>query len=117
VKDLLEEAGSKALGAAVDVAAVDIEERRTSVELRGLVIADPFDRNRNLVEAGAVRVELEPEPLLERKIVVRRLAVRDVRTGTRRTTPARPVAGGGFARRALAELDAGRASSRSRSSR
>lgn len=105
VESAVEEAGSKALGAVVDIAAVDIEERRTSVELRGLAIADPFDRNRNLVEAGVVRVELEPQPLLERKIVVRRLTVRDVRTGTRRTTPARPVAGGGFAPRALAELN------------
>ena len=105
VASAVEEAGSKALGAAVDVAGVDIEERRTSVELRGLAIADPFDRHRNLVEASVVRVELEPEPLLERKIVVRRLTVRDVRTGTRRATPARAVAGGGFAPRALAELD------------
>jgi uncharacterized protein (TIGR03545 family) len=105
VKSAVEEAGSKALGAAVDIAGVDIEERRTTVELRGLAIADPFDRNRNLLEAGVVRVELEPEPLLERKIVVRRLTLRDVRTGTRRTSPARPVAGGGFAPRTLAELD------------
>ncbi len=105
VESAVEEAGSKALGAAVDIAGVDIEERRTSVELRGLAIADPFDRNRNLVEAGVVRVELEPEPLLERKLVVRRLIVRDVRTGTQRTTPARAVAGRGYAPRALAELD------------
>ena len=105
VASAVEEAGSKALGAAVDVAAVEIEERQTSVELRGLAVADPFDRNRNLLEAGVVRVELEPEPLLERKIVVRRLTVRDMRTGTRRSTPARPLAGGGFAPRALAELD------------
>ncbi|MFN2565698.1 MAG: hypothetical protein ABR499_11935 [Gemmatimonadaceae bacterium] len=105
VKSAVEEAGTKALGAAVDIAGVDIEERRAAVELRGLAVADPFDRNRNLVEAGVVRVELEPEPLLERKIVVRRLTVRDVRTGTRRATPARPVADGGFAPRALAELD------------
>jgi uncharacterized protein (TIGR03545 family) len=105
VASAVEEAGSKALGAAVEIAGVDIEERRTSVELRGLAIADPFDRNRNLVEAGVVRVELQPEALLERKLVVRRLTVRDVSTGTRRATPARLVAGGGFASRALAELN------------
>jgi uncharacterized protein (TIGR03545 family) len=105
VASLVEEAGSKALGAAVDVAGVEIEERRTAVELRGLAVADPFDRNRNLLEASVVRVELESDPLLERKIVIRRLTARDVRTGTRRTTPARTVAGGGFAPRALAELD------------
>jgi uncharacterized protein (TIGR03545 family) len=105
VKDSAAEAGAKALGTQVDIDGVDIDERRTTVELRGLAIADPFDANRNLLEAGVVRVELEPEPLLERKIVVRRLTVRDVRTGTRRATPARPVPGGGFATRAVAELD------------
>ncbi len=105
VESTVEEAGTKALGAQVDIARVDIHERQTTVELRGLAIADPFDHNRNLVEASVVRIELEPEPLLERKIVVKRLTVSDVRTGTRRTTPARPISGGGFAPRALAELD------------
>ncbi|MFN2566753.1 MAG: hypothetical protein ABR499_17285 [Gemmatimonadaceae bacterium] len=105
VEDTLEEAGTEALGAEVDIAGVDVDERRTTLELRGLTIADPFDRNRNLLEARLVRVELEPKPLLERKIVVRQLTVRDVRTGTPRPTPARPVAGGGFAPRLLAELD------------
>jgi uncharacterized protein (TIGR03545 family) len=105
VKDSAEEAATNALGAQVDIAGVDIQERRSTIELRGLAIADPFDRNRNLVEAGVLRVELEPEPLLERKIVVKQLTVRDVRTGTRRAAPARPASGGGFAPRALAELD------------
>ena len=105
VKAVVEEAGTETLGAAVEVAGVQIEERSAAVELRGLAIADPFDQHRNLVEAGVVRVELEPEPLLERKIVVRRLLVRDVRTGTRRLTPAPRVTAGGFAPRALAEMD------------
>lgn len=105
VEDSAEEAATKALGTQVDIAGVDIHERRATVELRGLAIADPFDRNRNLVEAGVVRVELEPEPLLERKIIVKQLTVRDVRSGTRRSTPAPAVSGDGFAPRALAELD------------
>ena len=105
VKESAEEAATKALGAQVDIAGVNIQERRSTIEVRGLAIADPFDRNRNLVEAGVLRVELEPEPLLERKIVVKQLTVRDVRTGTRRSTPARSVTGGGFAPRALAEFD------------
>jgi uncharacterized protein (TIGR03545 family) len=105
VKDSAEEAATKALGAQVDIAGVDIQERRATVELQGIAIADPFDRNRNLFEAGVVRVELEPEPLLERKLVVKQLTVKDVRTGTRRPVPARPVTGSGFAPRALAELD------------
>src|SRR5437867_3001775 len=96
VRNTMSEAGSKALGAELDIASVSIRSLATTVELRGIALADPFDRNRNLVEVSMVRLELEPKPLLEKKIVVKRLSVADVRTGTRRATPARPVTGGGF---------------------
>lgn len=105
VESTVEEAGSKALGAAVDIDRVSVEERNAAVELIGVSVADPFDRHRNLVQAGALRIELEPEPLLERKLIIRRLSVRDVTFGTTRATPARTVSGDGFAPRMLAELD------------
>jgi len=101
----VEEAATKALGAQVDIADFEIDELRTTVVMRGVAIAHPFDVNRNLVEAGVLRFELEPEPLLERKLIVKRLDLRDVRTGTRRATPARLVQGGGFAPSALREMD------------
>lgn len=104
VRNTLSEAGTKALGAQFDIAAVRIRTLATTVELRGITLADPFDRNKNLVEVSVVRLELEPRPLLEKKIVVKRLAITDVRTGTQRATPAQPVASGGFAPRALAEV-------------
>ena len=105
VRDTMREAGTEALGAQLDIAEVSIDERRTTLELRGIAIADPFDSRRNLLEANLLRVELEPEPLLEKKVVVRRLAIGDVRTGTRRAVPARPVASGGFAPSALREIE------------
>jgi uncharacterized protein (TIGR03545 family) len=61
------------------------------LEVRGFAMADPFDVNRNLVEVSRFVVELEAKPLLQKKFVVKRLTVADVRTGTRRATPARPV--------------------------
>lgn len=105
LRDTLVEAATKALGTEVDVATLRVRPTRSTVELRGIAIADPFDRTRNLVELGLVHVELEPEPLLEKKIVITRLALQDVRTGTKRAVPARKVAAGGLAPRALAALD------------
>jgi uncharacterized protein (TIGR03545 family) len=104
IRSTLEDAGTDALGAQLDIASVDVGLFATTVEIRGVALADPFDRNRNLFEIGAVRVELEPKPMLQKKIVIRRLAVADVKTGTRRAEPAEPVTGGGFAPRALAEV-------------
>ena len=104
IASTIEDAGTDALGAQLDVSGVDVGLLATTVQIRGVALADPFDRTRNLFEIGTVRVELEPKPMLQKKIVIRRLAVADVKTGTRRATPAEPVTGGGFAPRALAEV-------------
>jgi uncharacterized protein (TIGR03545 family) len=101
----VEEAATKALGTQVDIADFEINELRTTVVMRGVAIAHPFDVNRNLLEAGAIRFELEPEPLLERKLIVKRLDLQNLRTGTSRATPARRVEGGGFAPAALREME------------
>lgn len=91
------EAATELLGTQVDIAAMHILERETALDVQGLAIADPFDPMRNLVEARGIRVELERDPLLERKFVVRRLSISGVRLGTRRTNAAKPVPGGGYA--------------------
>lgn len=101
VRETLEEAATKALGTEVDVAALRILEQETALELDGVQIADPFDHMRNLVEIAGVRLELEPDPLLQRKAVVRRLTIRRVRVGTARRVAAKPVDGGGLAPAAL----------------
>ena len=104
LRGTVEEAGTKALGAELDVARLQIHAAQSALELTGIAIADPFDARRNLLEIKRLFVELEPEPLLEKKLVVRRLAIGDVRTNTSRATPARPVAAGGFAPAALREM-------------
>lgn len=104
VRATLSEAGTKALGAQLDIAKVDIGLVKTSLTIDGIALADPFDRNRNLFEIRQVHVGLEPLPLLEKKVVIRRFSISDVRMGTERATPAEPVTGGGFAPRALAEV-------------
>jgi uncharacterized protein (TIGR03545 family) len=104
VRGTLSEAGTKALGAQLDIDELTIHTASTTLEMRGIALADPFDSTRNLFEVGRLVVALAPEPLLQKKLVVRQLQIADVRTGTARETPARRVTGGGFAPRALAEV-------------
>ena len=104
LESTLEEGATELLGTAVEVNGLRIHTRATSVDIGGFSIADPFDRMRNLVEAGRIHVSLAPRPLVERKIVIERVQVGDVRFGTRRKTPAPRVPQGGFAPAALTRL-------------
>ena len=104
VRRSLEEAATTSLGTQVDIGALDLRLTEGVVAVSGVAVADPFDRMRNLIEASDSRLELEIEPLLAKKIVVRRLSVRGIRFGTTREVPARPVDTAGFAPRALREL-------------
>src|SRR5690348_349349 len=97
VRNTMEEAGTKALGTEVDVADLKIRLTQSAIEIAGIAIADPFDAHKNLLEVRRLFVQLEPAPLAEKKLVVSRLTIGDVRTGTTRTTAARPVSAGGFA--------------------
>lgn len=100
-QETLAEASTKALGTEVDIGALRILESETTLELDRIEIADPFDPMRNLLEVGGLRIELEPDPLLEKKAVIRRLTISKVRAGTRRRVAAKPVKGGGFAPQAM----------------
>jgi uncharacterized protein (TIGR03545 family) len=104
VRNTLQEAATTSLGTQVDIGSVDVQLARGSVILNGVAIADPFDSLRNLLEAGDATVELELEPLLTKKIVVRDLQVRGLQAGTRRAVPAQPVDTAGFVPRALREI-------------
>src|SRR5690242_3566243 len=99
-----EEVATKFLGTEVDLRAFHLHETEPSIDLAGIQVADPFNPRRNLVEAGALHIDLEPAPLLERKLVIRQFSLRNVRIGTARRTPARPVTGGGFAPAALTAI-------------
>lgn len=105
LRNTIEEAATKFLGTEVDIARLDVSLRAATVELRGVSIADPFDRMRNLVEADRVRGVLEGRPLLERKIILRTLVLGGMRTGTTRRTPAAPAPKNGFAAATLRSLD------------
>ena len=103
--DTTEEASTELLGTQVDVGKLDLHPRQTSVDLRGLQIADPFSLKRNLLEADQIRLKLNPEALAEKKVVIERLSLSGMRFGTDRKTPARPVKGGGFAPKLLQTVE------------
>ena len=105
LRNTIEEAATKFLGTEVDIARLDVSLRDATVEMRGVSIADPFDRMRNLVEADRVRGVLEARPLLEKKIIVRTLLLSGMRTGTARRTASAPAPRNGFAASTLRSLD------------
>ena len=84
-------AGSRLVGSQVDVGGLSIHFFPPSVDVRGFAIADPADLMKNRIAVGRASIELEVPPLLEKKIVVRRVTVADVQTGSPRTVRARPV--------------------------
>ncbi|MGH7580900.1 MAG: TIGR03545 family protein [Gemmatimonadales bacterium] len=100
-KDTTEEVSTELLGTQVDIGQLDIIADEASVDLRALQIADPFDPNRNLIEASDIRLKLNPLALAEKKVVVENFRLSGMRFGTERETPARPVKGDGFAPQAL----------------
>jgi len=106
VRQTAAEAATKALGTQVDIASLEVRERESSIELRGLAIADPFDPRRNVIAAERIRVELEPPPLLEKKLIIRRMTVGGVRLGTSRAEEARAVDQNGFAATTLRNVRA-----------
>ncbi len=105
LRNTIEEAATKFLGTEVDIATLNVNLADATVELRGVSIADPFDRMRNLVEADRVHGVLESRPLLEKKIVIRTLAIGGMRTGTRRRTASAPAPRNGFAAATLRSLN------------
>lgn len=104
VEETTEEASTELLGTQVDIAALRIRETEPSVEIRGVQVADPFNPMRNLVEAGRIQLELEAVPLLEKKLVIRQLALLDLRFGTQRSRPAKPAQGDGYAAQTLRDV-------------
>ncbi|HEY7634047.1 MAG TPA: TIGR03545 family protein [Gemmatimonadales bacterium] len=96
-RDTTEEVSTEMLGTQVDVGKLNLHPTEPAVDLDVLQIADPFNPNRNLIEAAEIRLKLNAEALTEKKVVVERFALNGMRFGTTRKTPARPVKGNGFA--------------------
>ncbi len=82
---------SMILGTQVDIGSLRIREADAAVDVGNLAIADPRDPTRNLFEAGTIVVDLDPLPLVEKKIVIDEVRLTGLRFLTRRARPARPA--------------------------
>lgn len=80
---------SETLGTEVNIASLRIREADAAVDIGGLAIADPRDPMKNLFEAGAITVDLDPLPLAEKKIIIDQVKLSGLRFLTTRKTPAR----------------------------
>ncbi len=81
-----EEVGTAVVGAKVEIDRLHLNFREGKVEIRGLTVASPFAEFKNLLQAEEIVADIDLLPLLEKKVVVDRLAVNGVRFGTTRST-------------------------------
>lgn len=100
-----EDVGTSVVGARVEIRDLHIDLAAGDVTVRGLTVASPHEPFKNLLEADELVADLDVLPLLEKKVVIDRLAAQGLRFGTPRTTDGRVGgrADGGMAGRALAE--------------
>ncbi|MBU1170623.1 MAG: TIGR03545 family protein [Proteobacteria bacterium] len=84
VKKSIEYGGTKAVGARVDLGAVDLSLFPLGITLKGLQVTDPDEPMTNMVEVGTTRFSIEPGSLLLRKVIIDTMAVDDMRFKTAR---------------------------------
>ena len=84
-----ESVGTTLIGARVEIDRLHLDVPHGRVEIRGLTVASPFEALQNLLQADLLVADLEPLPLLEKKVVIDRLAATGLRFGTPRLTDGR----------------------------
>jgi len=102
-----EQVGTAIVGARVEIERLHIDLAKGDVTVRGLTVASPHEPFANLLQADEVVADIDMLPLLEKKVVIDRVAVNGLRFGTPRKTDGRT--GGrpdGVAQRVLAEAHA-----------
>ena len=84
-----ESVGTALVGAEVEIERLHLDLRHGRVEIRGLTVASPFEALENLLQADALVADIDPLPLLEKKVVIDRLTATGLRFGTPRKTDGR----------------------------
>lgn len=82
-----EDVGTAVLGARVDIRRLHIDLFAGQVEVHGLTVGSPQEPMKNLFEADELVADIDIVPLLEKKVVIDRLAAKGLRFGTPRATP------------------------------
>ena len=99
-----EKVGTAIVGAKVEIQRLHIDLSAGDVTVRGLTVASPHEAFENLLQADELVADLDVLPLLEKKVVIDRLAAHGLRFGTPRTSDGRTVGqSDGLAARVMSE--------------
>ena len=85
----IETVGTAVIGAKVEIRALALSLGHGSVAVRGLTVASPFRPLENLLQADELVADLDLLPLLEKKVVIDRLAAKGLKFATPRATDGR----------------------------
>jgi len=86
VRRVIETAGTRAVGARVDLAEADLTLFPTGLTLVGLAVTNPDAPMENAVEVGKMTMDLDPGYLIRRKVIVNNLQVEGLEFDTPRKT-------------------------------
>jgi uncharacterized protein (TIGR03545 family) len=81
--------GTAIVGAKVEIQDLHIALTNGDVTIRGLTVASPHEALKNLFQADELVADIDVLPLLEKKVVIDRLAANGLRFGTPRETDGR----------------------------
>jgi len=84
-----EKLGTAIVGAKVEIQSLHIDLANGDVTIRGLTVASPHEALKNLFQADELVADVDVLPLLEKKVVIDRLAANGLRFGTPRETDGR----------------------------
>ena len=84
-----EKIGTAIVGAKVEIQALHIDLTNGDVTVRGLTVASPHEALKNVLQADELVADIDVLPLLEKKVVIDKLAANGLRFGTPRATDGR----------------------------
>lgn len=91
IESTIEEQGSRALGAQVDVGSVKTSLLDQSITLRGIEIANADKLDENIVQIGNFTFNFDLGQAMSRKLIIDELTAEGIAFNTKRKTPAKPV--------------------------
>ncbi|MCH7892416.1 MAG: hypothetical protein IH921_13020, partial [Gemmatimonadetes bacterium] len=83
----VERAGTRIMGATVDVGTLDVDLSDGLLTMTGLQVTNPSAPENNIVEIGEITAAMSTGPLLRAKVAIDSVVVRDIRFNRRRETP------------------------------
>ena len=83
----VERAGTRIMGATVDVGTLDVDLSDGILAMTGLQVTNPSAPENNIVEIGEITAAMSTGPLLGAKVAIDSVVVRDIRFNRRRETP------------------------------